>query len=80
MSVGPTRPVFHHHRSRRLFQTAQEAERASGRLVFSTSSPMRDVADYRKNAEKCRELAKQMAKPDGLVSLSGNGPNVGKTR
>jgi len=27
---------------------------------------MRDVADYRKNAEKCRELAKQMAKPEDL--------------
>jgi hypothetical protein len=27
---------------------------------------MRDAADYRKNAEKCRELAKQMAKPDDL--------------
>jgi len=25
---------------------------------------MRDVADYRKNAEKCRELAKQMTKPE----------------
>ena len=25
---------------------------------------MRDVADYRKNAEKCYERAKQMAKPE----------------
>jgi hypothetical protein len=26
--------------------------------------PMRDVADYRKNAERCREVAKQMTRPE----------------
>ena len=30
---------------------------------------MRDVADYRKNAEKCYERAKQMAKQEDLAFL-----------
>jgi len=40
------------------------AARGNSDLVFSTSSPMRDVADYRKNAEKCRELAKLTARSE----------------
>jgi len=50
----------------RSYCTCELGHRCSGNsdLVFSTSSPTRDVADYRKNAEKCYERAKQMAKPE----------------
>jgi hypothetical protein len=50
------------------FQPAFRDKRksAGARLVVSTSSPMSDMADYRKNADQCYELAKQMAKPEDL--------------
>jgi len=43
-----------------------ESGSAGGRLVISTSSPGANVADYRKDADRCYDLAKQMAKPEDL--------------